>query len=76
MCRVAWGLLHLRAAAQLFLVLLQAVLLQLLGDLGLDVGELGQLGFTYVALDLAGFRSGSLNEVLPAETLVKLRSRS
>ena len=35
-----------------------------------------QLGFTYVALDLAGFRSGSLNEVLPAETLVKLRVRS
>jgi len=32
-----------------------------------------QLGFTYVALDLAGFRSGSLNEVLPADTLVKLR---
>jgi pyridinium-3,5-biscarboxylic acid mononucleotide sulfurtransferase len=32
-----------------------------------------QLGFTYVALDLAGFRSGSLNEVLPAETLIKLR---
>jgi pyridinium-3,5-biscarboxylic acid mononucleotide sulfurtransferase len=35
-----------------------------------------QLGFTYVALDLAGFRSGSLNEVLPAETLVKLRRSS
>ena len=35
-----------------------------------------ELGFTYVALDLAGFRSGSLNEVLPAETLVKLRSRA
>ena len=35
-----------------------------------------QLGFAYVALDLAGFRSGSLNEVLPAETLVKLRQRS
>ena len=34
-----------------------------------------QLGFAYVALDLAGFRSGSLNEVLPAETLVKLRTR-
>ena len=33
-----------------------------------------ELGFAYVALDLAGFRSGSLNEVLPAETLVKLRS--
>jgi len=32
-----------------------------------------QLGFTYVAVDLAGFRSGSLNEVLPADTLVKLR---
>ena len=53
----------------------------------LDAGELGrivevrdqvvalgkQLGFTYVALDLAGFRSGSLNEVLPAEALIKLR---
>ena len=35
-----------------------------------------ELGFTYVALDLAGFRSGSLNEVLPAETLVKLRSKA
>ena len=35
-----------------------------------------QLGFAYVALDLAGFRSGSLNEVLPTETLVKLRGRS
>ncbi len=34
-----------------------------------------QLGFAYVALDLAGFRSGSLNEVLPSETLVKLRAR-
>jgi len=32
-----------------------------------------QLGFTYVAVDLGGFRSGSLNEVLPAEQLVKLR---
>jgi uncharacterized protein len=25
-----------------------------------------RLGFTYIALDLAGFRSGSLNEVLVA----------
>jgi pyridinium-3,5-biscarboxylic acid mononucleotide sulfurtransferase len=33
-------------------------------------------GFTYVALDLAGFRSGSLNEVLPASQLVQLRGRS
>ena len=32
-----------------------------------------QLGFAYVAVDLGGFRSGSLNEVLPAEQLVKLR---
>jgi len=32
-----------------------------------------RLGFAYVAVDLAGFRSGSLNEVLPADTLVKLR---
>jgi len=32
-----------------------------------------RLGFTYVALDLAGFRSGSLNEVLPTDALVKLR---
>lgn len=32
-----------------------------------------RLGFTYVALDLGGFRSGSLNEVLPAEALVQLR---
>ncbi len=34
------------------------------------------LGFTYVALDLGGFRSGSLNEVLPAAALVQLRSRT
>jgi len=34
-----------------------------------------RLGFSYVALDLAGFRSGSLNEVLPAETLIQLRGR-
>src|SRR5262245_63474331 len=38
------------------------------------VVELGKrLGFTYVALDLAGFRSGSLNEVLP---LVQLKRSS
>lgn len=35
-----------------------------------------RLGFAYVSLDLAGFRSGSLNEVLPTETLIRLRSRS
>jgi uncharacterized protein len=37
------------------------------------VGLGKQLGFTYISVDLAGFRSGSLNEVLPADALVKLR---
>jgi uncharacterized protein len=55
--------------------------------LELDAAELGrivevrdavvalgkQLGFTYVTVDLGGFRSGSLNEVLPADALIKLR---
>lgn len=35
-----------------------------------------RVGFAYVALDLAGFRSGSLNETLPADQLIKLRVRS
>lgn len=35
-----------------------------------------RLGFTYIALDLGGFRSGSLNEVLPAEALIQLRPRA
>jgi uncharacterized protein len=35
-----------------------------------------RLGFSYVALDLAGFRSGSLNEVLPNEMLVQLKRSS
>jgi uncharacterized protein len=34
-----------------------------------------RLGFAYIALDLAGFRSGSLNETLPGEALIKLRGR-
>jgi uncharacterized protein len=29
------------------------------------VERLKELGYKYVTLDLAGFRSGSLNEVLP-----------
>jgi uncharacterized protein len=42
-----------------------------------EITALGkQLGFAYVSLDLAGFRSGSLNEVLPADALIKLRQRS
>ena len=41
-------------------------------ELGDELVALGkQLGFTYVALDLAGFRSGSLNEVLPATSLAR-----
>ncbi|MGE0869430.1 MAG: ATP-dependent sacrificial sulfur transferase LarE [Kofleriaceae bacterium] len=39
-----------------------------------DLGK--QLGFAYVALDLVGFRSGSLNEVLPAGQLIQLRGRA
>lgn len=35
-----------------------------------------RVGFAYIALDLAGFRSGSLNETLPAEQLIKLRVRT
>lgn len=33
------------------------------------VGHLKSLGFKYVSLDLEGFRSGSLNQILPAESL-------
>lgn len=32
------------------------------------------LGFLYVTMDVEGFRSGSMNAALPAETLVKLSS--
>jgi len=35
-----------------------------------------RLGFSYVALDLAGFRSGSLNEVLPANRLLQVKRSS
>ncbi len=38
-----------------------------------EITRIGKaLGFAYVALDLGGFRSGSLNEVLPAAKLVQL----
>ena len=33
-----------------------------------------ELGFTYVTVDTEGFRSGSMNASLPAQTLVKLTS--
>lgn len=43
----------------------------------LAVVALGKrLGFTFVALDLAGFTSGSLNQTLPANGLVALKRRS
>jgi uncharacterized protein len=32
---------------------------------------LRKVGFQYVTLDMAGFRSGSLNAVLPAEVLTR-----
>jgi len=35
------------------------------------VNALKKLGWTYIALDLQGFRSGSMNEVLTAETKAK-----
>ena len=38
------------------------------------VAELRRLGFTWVALDLAGFRSGSLNAVLDSATLARGRT--
>ncbi len=31
-----------------------------------------ELGFTYVTLDLQGFRSGSMNALIPAEKLAKV----
>jgi uncharacterized protein len=31
------------------------------------------LGFTYVTLDLEGFRSGSMNALLPASKLARMR---
>jgi pyridinium-3,5-biscarboxylic acid mononucleotide sulfurtransferase len=33
------------------------------------IEELQSAGFKYVSLDLAGFRSGSMNEILPADSL-------
>lgn len=38
------------------------------------VEHLKSLGFKYVSLDLEGFRSGSLNQILPAESLQILAS--
>ena len=35
------------------------------------IERLKSLGFKYITLDLEGFRSGSMNAVLPVETLLK-----
>jgi uncharacterized protein len=35
----------------------------------LVVREFGRLGFKFVTLDLAGFRSGSFSQLIPAEEL-------
>lgn len=37
------------------------------------ISEFGRLGFRYVTIDLEGFRSGSLNAVVPVDSLVRLR---
>jgi len=39
------------------------------------VSEIKKLGFTYIALDLEGFRSGSMNEVLPTETDYRIKDK-
>jgi uncharacterized protein len=39
------------------------------------VDYLKSVGFKYVALDLEGFRSGSMNAVLPVESLLKVQGR-
>ena len=39
--------------------------------MGTIAGELRKAGFKYVTLDCSGFRSGSLNAVLPAEVLMR-----
>ena len=38
------------------------------------VQQFKQLGFTYVTLDLQGYRTGSMNEVLPAELKLQYSS--
>ncbi len=40
---------------------------QVLENRGRICSELGKLGFAYVTLDLQGFRSGAMNEVLPGQ---------
>jgi uncharacterized protein len=38
------------------------------------VAHLKELGFTYVALDLQGYRTGSMNEVLPVDVQLQFSS--
>ena len=39
------------------------------------VRSLKETGFTYVTLDLQGYRTGSMNEVLPAAVKLELSGR-
>jgi uncharacterized protein len=39
------------------------------------VNEIKKLGFTYITLDLEGFRSGSMNEILPEHTSSNERAK-
>jgi len=39
------------------------------------VKKLKELGYTYITLDLEGYRTGSMNEVLPLEVIAKVDSR-
>jgi uncharacterized protein len=38
------------------------------------VQQLKQLGFTYITVDLQGYRTGSMNEVLPVELKLQYSS--
>lgn len=40
------------------------------------VGTLREIGFRYVAVDLEGFRSGSFQQLVPAEDLVRFEQRA
>jgi len=44
---------------------------RLVGLRKIIVGYFKQIGFKYITIDLEGFRSGSLNEILPEETRTK-----
>ena len=70
--REAFGLRQLRVRDHLPVARIEIAEKDMELILGIDaraqiVARLRELGYTYVTLDLAGFRSGSMNEVLPSE---------